>query len=182
MGTRAEGTAKGTQIRIDNKREGVINEWLSEVRADTTAPELFTINIYRDPKIQDGKYFIAWTTTDKQSGLDHYEVFETNPWRFGFFQSSDQMTYWQRAESPYILKDQNLRSKIMVKAIDKTGNERISEYNPRTSLLPGIEDKWIGPLGGFIAFIIIIGIYFWRASRKKKNNEFIPPINLDLPL
>jgi len=59
----------------------------------------------------DGKYFLVFSTQDKGSGVDHYEVREG---RFGGF---------SEVSSPYILKYQSLDKKIFVKAIDKFGNE-----------------------------------------------------------
>jgi hypothetical protein len=167
MGGNADAKWRGTQISVVNKREGVINEWLTEVKSDTIAPELFSINIYRDPKIREGKYFIIWFTTDKQSGIDHYEVMETNPWKFGFFPNTDREMTWVPAESPYILKDQNLRSKILVKVVDKTGNERIVEYNPRTSVIPGVDDSWTGFTGLVCILILGLGIYRRKFILKK---------------
>jgi hypothetical protein len=174
MGTDARAAQKGTRIFIVNKRDGVINEWLAEVKSDTIAPELFAIAIYRDPKIRDGKYFISWSTTDKQSGLDHYEVMETSPWKFGFLPNTDKKTSWGPAESPYVLKDQNLRSKILVKAVDKMGNERIVEYNPQTSIIPGILNRFASTGGMVVVLVLIFGIYY-RKDILKKKKEFIPP-------
>ncbi|MFA6494059.1 MAG: hypothetical protein WCT49_03350 [Candidatus Paceibacterota bacterium] len=160
-GTDAEATTKGAQISVVNERSGVVNEWLTEVKSDVIAPELFTVSVYRDPKISDGKFFIAWFTEDKQSGIDRYEVMETNPWKFGFLPSTDKETSWVPAESPYILKDQNLRSKILVKAIDKIGNERIVEFNPKTSIIPGVKDIWT-ELAGILLLCAIIGAIYYR--------------------
>jgi len=173
LGTNAEATVMGSDIFVANTGKGVINEWMSEVNSDIIAPELFTLEVYRDPNIKDGKYFIVWATQDKQSGIDHFEILETNPWKFGFFRSNGKEADWTKAESPYILKDQNLRSKIMVKAIDKMGNERIVEYNPKTSVIPGVDDRLSGSTGAIAIVIIILGIYYWRIiyPRGKKNNN-----------
>lgn len=169
-GTKAEVEYRGAQVSI-TAGEGD-NEWLSDIRADAVAPEDFTIELDRDPVAYDGKYFIAWSTVDKQSGIDHYEVLETNPWKFGFFDFTgfgEKKTFWIRAESPYVLRDQNLRSRIMVKVVDKIGNERISELNPDTSLLQKIEiDRgWLATTTVFsiLAFIVTM----WRVKRKKNQ-------------
>jgi hypothetical protein len=173
-GTKAEVEYRGSEIAIVSG-ESAANEWLSEIRADTTAPEFFTIELNRDPVAYEGKYFIAWSTTDKQSGLDHYEVFETNPWRFGFFESAffsgEKKAFWTRAESPYILKDQNLRSKILVKAVDKIGNERIAEFNPDTSLFQNMEVDRTWLLLTMVLSILIFGITAWRVKRKRITNQ-----------
>ena len=167
MGTPTELVSQGLKLAIVNRGGAPKNEWLSEVRADIVAPELFSIEIFRDLKIQEGKYFIAWSSTDKQSGIDHFEVLETNPWKFGFFRSNDRKSYWTVATSPYFLKDQNLRSKIMVKAIDKMGNERIVENNPNTSFVPEVDNEWIG-LTAFLAALA----FLFSAIRMKKKKRF----------
>ena len=167
MGTPAKLVSRGLELSIADRGGAPKNEWLSEVRADTIAPELFSVEVSRDPKIQGGKYFISWSSTDKQSGIDHYEVLETNPWKFGFFRTSGRKSYWTVAESPYFLKDQNLRSKIMVKAIDKMGNERIVENNPSTSFIPEVDNEWIGLTAalGALAFLL-------SAAYMKKKKRF----------
>lgn len=173
-GTKAEAEYRGAQVTI-TAGEGD-NEWLSDIRADAVAPEDFTIELDRDPVAYDGKYFIAWSTVDKQSGIDHYEVLETNPWKFGFFNFlgvGEKRTFWIPAESPYVLRDQNLRSRIMVKAVDKIGNERIAGINPETSLLQKIEiDKtWIKITILLSAFAFLATAWRIRASRNKKTPQ-----------
>ena len=70
--------------------------------------------IVSDPTIFGGKHFLVFATQDKGSGIDHYEVREV--W-WGWFRI---------AESPYLLQNQRLDTKITLKAIDKNGNERTS--------------------------------------------------------
>lgn len=170
LGTKAQVEYRGADIIIGTGT-GIANAWLDEVRSDTIAPELFTIELDREPLVYDGKYFIAWSTSDKQSGIDHYEVLETNPWKFGFFESmlgGEKKAFWTRAESPYVLSDQNLRSKILVKAVDKIGNERIAELNPETSLLQKVEvDRaWLLLTG--VLSVLVFCVTAWRIYRKRK--------------
>lgn len=80
---------------------------------DFNAPEIFFPEIGRHNSLFDGKWFLVFTTQDKGSGIDHYEVFEGRQWK--------------RARSPHLLQDQTLQSNIRVKAVDKAGNERIVE-------------------------------------------------------
>ena len=88
---------------------------------DTTPPEDFKPEIGRDPAIFEGKYFLSFATTDKTSGIDYYEVKEGK-------------RDFKKAGSPYSLEDQSLQSTILVKAVDKAGNERISEIIPPAKL------------------------------------------------
>lgn len=169
LGTKAEVEYKGTDVVIGTGT-GTKNDWLADIRTDTVAPELFTIELDREPLAYEGKYFIAWSTTDKQSGIDHYEVLETDPWKFGFFESflsgGEKKAFWTRAESPYVLQDQNLRSKILVKAVDKIGNERIAELEPETALLQKVtvDRNWLLMTG--LLSILVFAATAWRMRRK----------------
>ncbi len=78
---------------------------------DNNPPEDFKPSIGIDPSIFDSKYFVVFSTQDKGSGIDHYEV------REGFWGE------YKVAESPYVLEDQSLTKKIYVKAVDKNKNE-----------------------------------------------------------
>jgi hypothetical protein len=118
LGTRAELTTKKAVFSILAGIPGVPREeWQIELSNDKIPPDPFVIEINRDPSIFEGKYFIIFSTTDKQTGLDYYEVKEGEGG-------------WKRAESPYLLEDQSLESAIKVRAVDKAGNERIAEYVP----------------------------------------------------
>ena len=118
QGTRAKLETKKAVFSLFSKPAKVPkNEWEKEIKEDKIPPEPFTITLGKDPFIFDGKYFIAFNTIDKQTGIDHYEIKEGK-------------RPWKRGESPYLLADQSLRSKILVKAVDKAGNERIAELLP----------------------------------------------------
>lgn len=152
MGTPARLTTKGSAIDIKpfSAAQGR-NEWQDELAKDTIPPEPFGIEISSDPSIFNGKYFITFQTTDKQTGIDYYEVKEGDKG-------------WKKTGSPYRLEDQRLGSIIKVGAVDKAGNERIIEYRPalRTKQFP----YWI------IATISIIGVVIiWRIIKKFKNEK-----------
>lgn len=78
---------------------------------DTEGPEIFKPYIGSDPEIYSGKYFLVFSTKDKGSGVDHYEVKEGNWGKYVI------------AENPYLLADQSLHKKIYITAIDKNGNK-----------------------------------------------------------
>jgi hypothetical protein len=123
------------------------------VTKDKSPPEPFEMGVGRDPGIFDNKYFISFFATDRESGIDYYEVKE-----------GDQT--FVRAESPYLLKDQSLRSTIKVKAVDKAGNERLTELPASYPPLPFYKTAlfWI------IIFMLIFGIYtFWRISSPRSR-------------
>lgn len=128
---------------------------------DTEPPESFVPEISKDESIFNGKWFVVFATQDKASGIDHYEIKESRQRFFGLFQR------WSQAESPYILQDQELRSYVFVKAIDKAGNERIVEINPQNPL--GWYENYESWFIIIIGLAIVYGIYkkfLWRKQKK----------------
>lgn len=91
---------------------------------DTIPPEPFTPLISRSSELFNGDYFIAFSSTDRESGLSHYEIAETKTW------TSAARLKWRPAISPERLDDQTLSSTIYIKAVDQDGNERISIIGP----------------------------------------------------
>ncbi|MDO8493136.1 MAG: cohesin domain-containing protein [bacterium] len=91
---------------------------------DETAPEDFLPIISRDPNLLDNKHFLVFATQDKGSGVDHYEVSEDR----GIFKPKPDN--WIVAGSPFVLRDQDLKSWIFVMAVDKNGNEKIAFLSP----------------------------------------------------
>lgn len=112
----------------------LVDDWRTEVQADLVPPEEFSISIERDPVAFAGRYFIVFSTTDKQTGISHYEVMEEPLADVAQFTWGRADAPWLRATSPYELKDQSLNSTIRVRAIDKAGNEYIATLVPDESL------------------------------------------------
>lgn len=112
-GTPANVTSAPATINLTTERQTDSNEWVDSVKDDDIPPDPFTIIVESTRGVFGGRYFIVFSTVDKQSGLDHYEIYERGAWK--------------TVTSPYELKDQTLRS-LQVKAIDKAGNERMGEY------------------------------------------------------
>ena len=143
LGTPAKLTIKGAVFTIlPGIPEIPKKEWQEELEKDNIPPEPFEIEIHRTPEIFEGKYFITFFTSDKQTGLDYFEVKEGK-------------RNWEKAESPYLLEDQDLKSIIKVKAVDKAGNERIAEY------LPPRKITWKDWLPWLILILIVASIIYW---------------------
>jgi hypothetical protein len=121
---------------------------------DSVPPEEFKPEIGRDPAIFEGKYFLSFATVDKMSGIDHYETLETR---------DKKQDIWKKVESPYLLEDQSLQSKILVKAVDKAGNEKISEIIPPAKPFP----YWIIPV--IVICLVIIGWIIKKYLLKKQQ-------------
>ncbi len=172
-GVEAELTTLGLDLMLNNSTTTPNNVWLHDVKSDETAPQFFEITLVKGPSEGSGRHYIAFNTTDKQSGIDHYEVLETDPDRFGFLTWVPREAYWVRAASPYVLRDQKLNSKIMVKAVDKNGNERIITYTPSISIFSELtQQSKILPVTIFLLLIVfIIWIFVRRKKRVSANIE-----------
>lgn len=138
-----------TTVELSNNPNG--NEWQLTLSQDKIPPETFSIGISRNPLIYDNKYFITFNTTDKQTGVDYYQVKEGD---------GD----WIKTNSPYLLKNQNLRSTILVKAVDKAGNEKVVRYIPPKIKITSIALVIILML--VILSLIFIAVYFILKSFK----------------
>jgi len=146
LGTPAELITKEAIFTIfPEKREVSEDQWRKELEKDDIPPEPFEIIISQDPFLFEGKYFIVFQTQDKQTGIDYYEVKEGK-------------RDWQRAESPYLLEDQSLKSIIKVKAVDKAGNERMAEITPPYKVTWKDMIPWI-------ILVIIFGLVIWWLSK-----------------
>jgi hypothetical protein len=124
---------------------------------DIFPPEPFKIYLARNKEIFNGKYYITFETKDKQSGIAYYEISE-KPINFIFLAKPDiKNLSFKKAESPYVLEDQSLRSYVIVKAVDKAGNEKVEILYPQRVLI--FDDVLmfiicLVILGGLIIFII----------------------------
>lgn len=108
----------------------IINDWAEQIGADDIAPEKFSISLERTSNAFSNRYFIVFNTTDKQSGIDYYEVIEEPLEDSSLFNWGAEDAPWVKAKSPYVLKDQSLNSTIRVRAYDKAGNEYIATLVP----------------------------------------------------
>jgi hypothetical protein len=167
-GTKAEQTFSGIELVFTKNTESSQNIWLTDVKADAISPELFEITLVEGPSVGNNKHYIVFNTTDKQSGVDHYEILETDPDNFGFLTWVPRESYWVVGESPYVLRDQKLNSKIMVKAVDKNGNERIAEYTPPMSPFIELSNRFGGVLVG-IAVLLLSVVLIVILTRKRRG-------------
>ena len=126
---------------------------------DTQPPEEFTPKIAQQETVFEGKYFLSFSTIDKMSGVDHYEILETRDKQ----QATEE---WKVAVSPYLLEDQSLNNIIKVKALDKAGNERIAEIIP--SEKPSPFPYWAIIVG--LAIVIVV-YWIWKKTRRTTNYE-----------
>ncbi len=185
QGTLAKMETQGMNTTIDEQISEVRDDWSQKMIEDKVPPEPFVIEISHDDKVAGGKYFIVFSTTDKQTGIDHYEVLEAKPndlvsnknksfWdsiRRGVFKSNESISY-EKTSSPYVLKDQSLNSVIKVKAVDRVGNERVIEYhNDALEDFVKLQNRppvWPWAAGVALAFVLasIVWLTFAKVRRK----------------
>lgn len=140
-GTKA--TLKISPLKFSISPSGPLNKRRAISIVDTRPPEDFHADIARDPALFSGQWFIVFATQDKVSGMDHYEVCEGTK------------SLCTIAESPYLLGNQKLDKKIFVKAVDKSGNEKVEVVYP-ANWNPWYRNNWI--VGILILSVLIIPI------------------------
>jgi hypothetical protein len=117
-GTKIAPELNAVALKLVSERQSTVNPWVSEVKADTIPPDPFEVQVQSTGNVFDGKYYAVFSTVDKQSGIDHYEMQVNGA--------------WQQVRSPHVLADQSLASDVEVRAIDKAGNIRMGTYVPAT--------------------------------------------------
>ena len=142
-------TIKPAQAEADTEVVGVIE--------DTILPEVFTPEVGQDPSLFDNRWFVAFSTEDKQSGIEYYEVQESSS-------VSPDESKWQRSTSPRVLVDQTRNSYIHVRAVDAAGNMRTAVVAPGS---PAPKIPW--PMIGGSAIVIIILVALWFLLKKRKG-------------
>ena len=171
FGTNAKLNTQDAKIVLLDKVGSVLdNDWRDEVIDDDEKPSDFPITLTSDDTAFSGDYFIVFNALDKQSGIDHYEVFEEPFSEFWSFSWGRADAPWIRTDSPYVLEDQTLNSTIWVKAIDKAGNESVSKLIPDQALQTISNNKRVMYtfIGGLI--IVLFGIVTYVLwSRKQKS-------------
>lgn len=162
----------GTPVNISSKQFGIgevsgrndsaISDqlYVDDKKQDGIPPETFSPQVARNQRVFDNKWFVNFATTDKQSGIDHYEIQESQSGRL-------DSGKWKVATSPYLLEDQNLHSFIFITAVDRQGNERVIKVFPKNSSPWWYRYGWdMGILAGII-FLIIVGYWYHKIKDKK---------------
>ncbi|MEI7810043.1 MAG: hypothetical protein WCI41_00590, partial [bacterium] len=113
---------------------------------DTVPPQHFSIFLSNNSNMYDGKYFLLFETTDKESGVDHYEVKEGD-------------LGWKEGASPYLLTNQPPTGTIYIKVFDKAGNTRVEKFTADV-VVPEISiySKLIKATSITVLILIIFGI------------------------
>ncbi len=174
-------------FKIGNSPTNGAYDWRSDLAADKIPPEPFVVELLRDANVFEGRYYLTFSTVDKQTGIDRYETLELGPEdQLGVRQKRNFWQWlarkeifapaWKTSDMPYVIVDQSLQSSIKVKAVDKAGNERVVEYVPTitpektATKIPFV--YMIGIPAVFVLIVIAIWIlWMLRKKSKKKNIE-----------
>lgn len=171
LGTSVQPQLFGAQVTLSKEAgQQIQNPWQETVANDVIPPEKFSISLDRIPS-PSGKYHISFNTTDKQSGIDHYEVIEEPLDSKNLFGWGAETAPWVRAVSPYVLDDQSLNSTIRVRALDKAGNEYIATLVPDESQRTfSVQNATVLILMGIGALLLLLliaaGIFFIRRKQR----------------
>jgi hypothetical protein len=168
-GTKAELSTYGATVSLSDKPGPELkDDWQKEIEADNIPPEQFSIEMTEI----DGKHAIVFNTTDKQTGIDEYQVMEEPLSKLFDFVWGRADAPWVVSRSPHTLDDQSLNSTIRVKAIDKAGNEYTA------TLIPDEEVRGVATrdilmmvgLGVIVFFFIglsIIGVRVYKRRQRR---------------
>ncbi|MCR4286186.1 MAG: hypothetical protein NUW00_04800 [Candidatus Kaiserbacteria bacterium] len=174
-GTNADTKLQDALINLmSTPGTNVSDTWRSDVGGDADLPSDFSITLTKDDTAFSGRYFVVFNSSDKQSGIDHYEIMEEPFSEFFAFAWGRADAPWVRVESPYVLEDQTLNSTIRIKAIDKAGNERIATLVPDTALRSMSQDALITTIVavgviGLLSTLIVYGL--WKRRQRVLENS-----------
>lgn len=182
FGTSAKLTKTGAKINIVSATEGSKEEYKDMLKFDKQPPENFIVELQKDARVYNGKYYIIFSTTDKQTGVDHYEIqeiplsqLEKKPgfreWLGNLFgKKASDLNTWKRGASPYLLEDQTLNSVVRVKAVDKAGNEKLVEYTPEMKFPKPVSP--MNPMKTILGLVIAAIILLIIAIVKKRKSSY----------
>ena len=155
-GTLAKLVTHGDTITTSPTAQLSKNQWLSDVADDKTPPQPFTVQVESTVGVYEGRYYAVFSTTDKESGLDHYEIFENGQ--------------WGHVTSPHLLKNQSLLGvgDIQVRAIDKAGNIRLGQFSPESTPRRQLSFRDILPFLIFGLIVLLVGIKVYVDHRKAR--------------
>lgn len=182
FGTRAEvQTVDATFVTSRTPGAETKNEWSRLITGDSEAPSQFSITLVQDDGVFSGKYYIVFNTTDKQTGIDHYEIMEEPLTQAKLFVWGGVQAPWVRARSPYVLEDQSLNSTIRVKAVDKSGNEYVATFVPEevlrtTSLYSLAITSVFGVAVLLTVMLVFVLMVYWFRRRRSGQKTNAPKV------
>jgi hypothetical protein len=125
------------------------------VLKDTTPPEPFEPIVGKDQSVFGGRPFASFSTTDKTSGVQYYEVKVGNG-------------EWKKATAiPYLIDDDNA-DEIAVRAVDVAGNT----YTAHTALPRQPINTTVALIVSILLFAVIGAYLLWKWLRPPSASSF----------
>ena len=143
-GTKANLSFTGAKINVSKEKSS--GNIVSII--DTTPPEIIEAKISKVKDVYDGQWFLAFSANDNGSGMDYIEIKEGDG-------------AWIRAESPYLLINQNIDQDVLIKAVDKNGNSRIETLK--------LKQYQLMKISLYMIVIIVIVLAVWEIFRRRKK-------------
>ncbi len=178
LGTKVSPNTYDANMVLGDKAGGTIADpWRKAVAQDIIPPEEFSIILEKGNLEFSGKYYISFNTTDKQTGIDQYQVIEEPIEHLGSFNWGRADAPWIITRSPYVLDDQSLNSSIRVRALDKAGNEYIATLVPEESMRSNSSGQVINFIIFGIIILIVLGclgviiVFITERIRAKKKTD-----------
>ncbi len=175
QGTMAPLNTLGATLTLTKEAGSeLVDVWRESVRDDNIPPQDFSITLTKDDSAFSGKYFIVFGTSDKQTGISHYEVMEEPVLQFSQFAWGGVGVPWVKTVSPYVLEDQTLNSVIRVKAIDKAGNEYVATLVPDESQQSISQNEiytysFFGVVAVLLLMTLVIALVWYRRKKKLQS-------------
>ncbi len=170
QGTKANLRTFGTTITLaDNVGSTIIDPWSGDIQSDIIPPEEFSATVEQI----NNDWYVVFNTTDKQTGLSHYEVIEESQRESNLFGFGAANAPWEKAKSPHLLRDQKRTSFIRIRAIDKAGNEYVTTLPVDESKIVG-KYSWqeISIIVGatvIVLLFLVTSVYFVRRRGRIKG-------------
>lgn len=179
QGTKAQLRTLGASFTLgDNVGPEIIDPWSGDIQSDEQPPEEFSASV----ETINNAWYLVFNTTDKQTGISHYEVIEESQEDSNLFGFGAATAPWIEAKSPYLLKDQTRNSVVRVRAIDKAGNEYVATVPIDESVRGFVitETIIIAVVVSFLGFIGLIIFMAWFVRRKRRRTAVLEDTEHDV--
>ena len=140
----------------------------AEPLLSSTVPQKFIPIITQSPDLYNKEYFLVFSTTDKGSGINHYDVLEVPAGA-----ALGKNPQWVTAVSPYLLKDQTLSSDIYVRAVNNQGGFTVVKVSARFPRNITLELALFGSVLFLVLLIVMAALILRRRRGRQRNSSRI---------
>ncbi|MCX6792641.1 MAG: FeoB-associated Cys-rich membrane protein [Candidatus Falkowbacteria bacterium] len=123
---------------------------------DKVAPTDIDFSIIKMPDTKLG-WVAIFSAQDSGSGIDHYEIQES-------LLSKPENDDWRKATSPVALQDQSRNKYVFIKAVDRSGNQKIVSLPPEPNTLNNLYYL----AAGLIIILVTAAFVIYRFIKNKK--------------